>query len=51
LAKLQMPEQLQDEYGYPAITDETRRKILGANMARVLGVDLDERIRRLSRDR
>jgi predicted TIM-barrel fold metal-dependent hydrolase len=37
----QIPSELRDQYGYPAITAETRRKILGANAARVYGIDLD----------
>ncbi|GAW47879.1 Amidohydrolase family protein [Nocardioides sp. PD653] len=47
IANLDMPESLQDEYGYPPITADTRRKILGENMIRTLGVDLDERINKL----
>jgi uncharacterized protein len=37
----QIPSELRDQYGYPEITAETRRKILGANAARVYGLDLD----------
>ena len=37
----QIPSELRDRYGYPEITAETRRKILGANAARVYGIDLD----------
>jgi len=40
LATLEMPDELQEQYGYPAITHETRRKLFGENYARVLGVDL-----------
>lgn len=40
IAELEMPAELQDGYGYPAITDETRRKLLGENYARGLGLDL-----------
>ena len=36
---LRMPEDLQVGYGYPEITHEDRRKILGGNCARVLGID------------
>jgi predicted TIM-barrel fold metal-dependent hydrolase len=31
--------EMQDMYGYPALTDEIKRKILGLNAARVFGVD------------
>ena len=36
----QISEQLQNEKGYPAIDDETRRKIFGLNSARLYGVDV-----------
>ena len=36
----QIPADLREQYGYPEITAETRRKILGANAARVYGIDL-----------
>jgi len=35
----QIPEELQRGYGYPAITDEDRVKIFGANMLKLLGMD------------
>lgn len=35
----QIPAQLQEQYGYPAITDEIRAKILGLNNAAIYGVD------------
>lgn len=35
----QIPQQLQEQHGYPALTDTARRKILGLNGARVYGVD------------
>lgn len=44
---LKMPERLQDEYGYPEITDEMRRKILGENTARLMGVDIESKKREL----
>jgi predicted TIM-barrel fold metal-dependent hydrolase len=37
----EMPEMLVQGYGFPPLTDETKRKILGENAARMLGVDLD----------
>ncbi|GAW47890.1 MULTISPECIES: amidohydrolase family protein [unclassified Nocardioides] len=40
LATLQFPEQLQDEFGYPEITEATREKIMGKNFAEGLGLDL-----------
>lgn len=35
----QIPEQLQAGYGYPAITNEDRRKMFGGNMLRLLGME------------
>jgi predicted TIM-barrel fold metal-dependent hydrolase len=40
LADLEMPEELQDGYGYPAITEDIRRKIFGENFANLCGIDL-----------
>lgn len=33
--------QLQEQYGYPALTDDLRRKIFGLNAARLFGVDAE----------
>jgi hypothetical protein len=35
----QIPEDLQRGYGYPAITDDDRRKMFGANMLGLLGME------------
>lgn len=34
-------EELQERYGYPPITEEDKRKILGENQARLFGVDAE----------
>jgi hypothetical protein len=39
-----MPEELQEDYGYPPITEETKRKLLGENFARVFGIDLAAKV-------
>ncbi len=39
LRAFQIPQSMQDQYGYPPITDAARRKIFGLNAARVYGVD------------
>lgn len=39
----QMPRDLQEQYGYPEITDEDKRKIFGGNIARLLGIDTSTR--------
>jgi len=35
----QIPAQLQEEHGYPALTDAVKAKIFGLNNARIYGVD------------
>jgi hypothetical protein len=37
----QIPEQMQEEFGYPAITQEMKAKIFGLNAARIYGIDVD----------
>jgi hypothetical protein len=39
-----IPRELQDQYGYPAITDETRAKILGLNLAKLAGIEPVKRV-------
>jgi hypothetical protein len=39
LAGFVMPEDLIEGRGYPSLTDETRRKILGGTAARIHGID------------
>lgn len=41
--KLQIPQDMSDGYGFPQITHEDKRLILGANMARLMGIDLAAR--------
>lgn len=43
LRNFQIPEDMQEGYGYPEITDEDRRKIFGENLAGLLGVDTSRR--------
>jgi hypothetical protein len=38
----QIAPQLQERYGYPALTPELKVKVLGLNAARVFGVDPDD---------
>jgi uncharacterized protein len=37
-----IPEDLSAGYGYPQLTDQAKRKILGENLLRLHGMDLDE---------
>ena len=39
--RFQIPEQLQERYGYAAITDQDRELIFGRNLAGIYGVDVD----------
>ena len=40
--RLEMPRDLMDGYGFPPLTEEVKRKILGLNAARLLGIDVDK---------
>ena len=41
LRRFQIPEDLQQEFGYAPITDEDKEKILGLNAARIFDVDVN----------
>ena len=43
MREFQIPEDMQKSYGYPAITDEDRRKIFGENLGKLLGIDTSKR--------
>lgn len=47
-ASMEMPEELQDRYGYPQIDLLAKRKMLGLNMARLIGLDLPAKLRQLN---
>lgn len=40
-AGMTMPDELQDRYGYPEITRETKERVFGINFAEALGLDLE----------
>jgi predicted TIM-barrel fold metal-dependent hydrolase len=42
--KLQMPEELQENWGYPEITEEIRANILGLTLARLAGIEPRKRV-------
>lgn len=46
----EIPERLQEEFGYPPLTEEVKRGILGGNHARLLGWDVNEIRARLADD-
>ena len=41
---LEMPEELQEKYGYEPITEDIKRGILGENLARLAKIDTKRRI-------
>jgi uncharacterized protein len=49
-AEVQMPEDLQDGYGFPEITDDMREKMFGLNYAGLLGIDVEAKKRALYGD-
>ena len=51
LLDFQIPEDMQAEYGFPAITDEQKRAILGANFCRLHGIDMDTAKAKIADDR
>jgi predicted TIM-barrel fold metal-dependent hydrolase len=42
---LEMPENLQSDYGFPEITRDDKRKILGENYAGMLGIDVGQTLK------
>jgi hypothetical protein len=38
---MEIPEDLRRGYGYPQITHEDKRRILGLNFAEMMGIDVD----------
>jgi hypothetical protein len=45
---LEIPEDLQCNYGYPQITREDKAMILGKNMARLMNTDIEAKKRELA---
>jgi uncharacterized protein len=44
----ELPQDLVEGYGYPQLTEQAKRKILGENLLRLSGMDLEETRRKLS---
>lgn len=42
-ATMEMPDELQDKYGYPQLTREIKEKVFGINFANGLGIDLNRK--------
>lgn len=47
-AELEMPADLQEGWGYPALSPEIKAQILGLNAARILGIDVEEKMASLA---
>jgi predicted TIM-barrel fold metal-dependent hydrolase len=45
IRNLEIPEELQQNWGYPAITDETRAKILGLTLAKLAKIEPYKRVK------
>lgn len=45
---MQIPEDLQEGYGFPALTREDKEKILGLNLATMMGIDVAAKKRELA---
>jgi hypothetical protein len=39
--RFQIPESLQERFGYPALTAQDKEKIFGLNAAKLYGIDVD----------
>ncbi|MER7282865.1 amidohydrolase family protein [Dactylosporangium sp. NPDC000244] len=46
-AEMTMPEDLQEGYGYPELTDEIKAKIFGLNYAKMMGIDVEAKVQEL----
>ena len=49
-SEFQMPQDLTDGYGYPQLTPEIKRKILGENLARLHGIDIEAKKKEIAND-
>ncbi|WP_167064660.1 amidohydrolase family protein [Burkholderia sp. Ax-1719] len=45
---MQIPEDLQEGYGFPALTDKDKEKILGLNLAKLMNIDVEAKKRELA---
>ena len=49
--RFQIPEEMQEKFGYPEITDEDKAKILGLNAAKLYSIDVQSSVETISNDR
>jgi uncharacterized protein len=45
----ELPQELVEGYGYPQLTEQAKRKILGENLLRLSGMDLEETRQKLAK--
>ncbi len=50
LWNFEIPKDLQQGYGYPALTKQAKKMILGENLARLLGIDIEAKKKKLATD-
>jgi uncharacterized protein len=50
LWRFQIPEDLRKKYGYPELTDDAKRKILGLNSAKLYGINPKQQFKPVPRD-
>lgn len=48
LIDFEIPQDLQDGYGYPQMTASDKEKILGLNIAKIFGIDVAAKKRELA---
>src|SRR5262252_580577 len=48
--RFQIPEDLRKKYGYPALTEEAKRKILGLNSAKLYGINPQQQFKPVPKD-
>src|SRR5262249_43860211 len=48
--RFQIPEDLQKKYGYPALTEDAKRKILGLNSAKLYGINPKQQFNPVPKD-
>ncbi len=48
--KYKIPDELIEKYGYPQISDEDKRKILGGNIARLFNINIEEKMKKIAND-
>jgi len=50
LWRFQIPEEMRKKYGYPEITEDAKRQILGLNSAKLYGINVDQKFNSVPED-